>query len=70
MQCVMKQLDKFHFIELLQTTTVISTEPQASGEIRSPATEITDFSTPLRSARNDRERTKLLYKPEFDKYKS
>ena len=45
--------------------SVISTEPKASGEIRSLRMEITDFSTSLRSARNDIKKTQQLDKPEF-----
>ena len=46
--------------------SVISTEPKASGEIRSLRMEITDFSTSLCSARNDIKKTQQLHKPEFD----
>ena len=58
-------LIKFWFIEQLPKTHVISTEPKASGEIRSLARIFTDFSTPLRSARNDRGESQQLYKPGF-----
>ncbi|MBO5078604.1 MAG: hypothetical protein J6B67_02845, partial [Oscillospiraceae bacterium] len=43
--------------------SVISTEPKASGEIRSLRMEITDFSTSLCSARNDIKKTQQLHKP-------